>query len=73
MFKQLTPLSGIFAFTPAMAHAYIGPGMGLGVVASILGLVAVFFMVLVAMIWFPLKRKLRQRREARTASLPDAS
>lgn len=73
MLKQLTLLTGIFAFSPALAHAYIGPGMGLGVVASILGLVAVFFMVLVALVWFPLKRKLRQRREARANRLPDAS
>lgn len=73
MSKQLISLVGIFAFIPVAAQAYIGPGMGLGLIASLLGLVAVFFMVMIALFWFPLKRKLRQRRERRAANSPDAS
>lgn len=68
MFKQLIPLTMIFALTPAMAQAYIGPGMGLGVVASVLGLVAVFFMVMVAFIWFPIKRRIARRRAGKAAA-----
>ena len=30
MFRQLIPLTMIFALMPAVAQAYIGPGMGLG-------------------------------------------
>ena len=64
MFRQLIPVTAIFALVPAMAQAYIGPGMGLGAVASLLGLVAVFFMVMVAFIWFPIKRRIAKRRAA---------
>ena len=73
MSKQLIPLASTIVLMPATAQAYIGPGMGLGLVASILGLVAVFFMVLMALIWFPLKRKLRQSREMRQARATDVS
>jgi len=35
---------------------YIGPGMDGGVVASVLGILASFFLVLFAIIWYPFKR-----------------
>lgn len=54
--------AALLALMPAMAQAYVGPGMGLGLIASLLGLVAAFAMVLVAVVWFPLKRALRKRR-----------
>ena len=63
--RYLIALTLILALTPAMAQAYIGPGMGLGVVASLLGLVAVFFMVMLALIWFPLKRRIARHRAAK--------
>ncbi|WP_137699751.1 hypothetical protein [Marimonas lutisalis] len=64
MHRQLILLTSVFALMPAMAQAYIGPGMGLGAVASLLGLVAVFFMVMIAFIWFPIKRRIAKRRAA---------
>lgn len=66
MFRQLIPVTAIFALIPAAAQAYIGPGMGLGAVASLLGLVAVFVMVMVAFIWFPVKRRIAKRRAGKT-------
>lgn len=68
MHRQLIPVVAIFALTPAMAQAYIGPGMGLGAVASLLGLVAVFFMMMAAFLWFPIKRRLKKRRKAAEAA-----
>lgn len=65
MFKQLIPLTALFALMPAMAQAYIGPGMGLGVVTSVLGLVAAFVMAMIAFLWFPLKRRIRKWKAAR--------
>ncbi|MDQ2091597.1 hypothetical protein [Marimonas arenosa] len=67
MFRQLIPVTAIFTLIPAMAQAYIGPGMGLGAIASLLGLVAVFFMVMVAFLWFPIKRRIAKRRKAAEA------
>jgi hypothetical protein len=51
---------------PRVAAAYIGPGMAAGAVASILGILAGIGMVLVGIVWYPIKallRKLRKRKE----------
>lgn len=45
------------------AAAYIGPGLGLGVIASIFGAIAAFFMMIAGLIWYPVKSMLRKRRE----------
>jgi hypothetical protein len=35
---------------------YIGPGLGGGVVAAVLGILASFFLALFAILWYPFKR-----------------
>jgi len=60
------------AATPAAA--YIGPGLGLGVIASIFGAIAAFFMMLAGLIWYPVKVMLRKRKEKKAAAvLSDAT
>jgi hypothetical protein len=49
--------------TPIQAHAYIGPGMGLGVAAMVIGLFIAFILLLVGLIWLPIRLILRQRKE----------
>ena len=44
------------------AHAYLGPGMGAGAVAVILGIVASVFLALFAVLWYPLKRMFKRRK-----------
>ena len=62
-------LSLIAAATIATpAAAYIGPGVGLGVIATIFGSIAAFFMVLAGLIWYPFKVMLRKRREKKEAA-----
>jgi hypothetical protein len=46
----------------ATAEAYVGPGMGLGVIGAVLGFLAAFFLALVGLVWYPVKRMLRARR-----------
>jgi hypothetical protein len=46
----------------APAHAYIGPGMGAGVIASILGVIASVFLSLFAIIYYHIKRVLKMRK-----------
>jgi hypothetical protein len=48
---------------PVFAHAYIGPGMGLGVAATVLGLFAAFILLLIGLIWLPVRRFFRSRRQ----------
>ena len=45
--------------TPTIASAYIGPGLGLGVVSSVLGILAGFLMLVIGVVWYPLKRLYR--------------
>lgn len=52
----------ILAATAAPAAAYIGPGLGLGAIASIFGAIAAFFMMIAGLVWYPVKSMLRKRR-----------
>ena len=61
IFTAITAL--LIAFLPMQAQAYIGPGMGLGMAATVLGLFVVFVLLLAGLIWFPIRRFLRQRKQ----------
>ncbi len=41
---------------PLTAHAYIGPGLGSGVIGVVLGILTALFLAMTALIWYPLKR-----------------
>jgi hypothetical protein len=49
---------------PAAAHAYVGPGAGLGAIAVTLAVVAGVVLLVVGFLWYPLKRLLRSRKAA---------
>ena len=44
------------------AQAYIGPGLGLGLIASIIGLIFSVLLFFVAIIWFPLKKIFKKNK-----------
>lgn len=44
------------------AAAYIGPGVGAGVIATVLGILGALALFVVAVFWFPIKRLLARRR-----------
>jgi hypothetical protein len=55
----------VFLLTAAAsAEAYVGPGMGLGVIGAAFGLIAAVFLALVGMVWYPVKRLIRGKRGA---------
>ncbi|HCX21542.1 MAG TPA: hypothetical protein DHN29_06480 [Cytophagales bacterium] len=41
---------------PLTAEAYIGPGLGTGVIGVVLGILASIILMLIAIVWYPLKR-----------------
>lgn len=41
------------------AQAYTGPGLGLGVIGAILGVVFSLLLAMLAVFWYPLKRALK--------------
>ena len=48
--------------------AYVGPGLGAGVLGVIIGLVASVLIALFSIIWFPLKRLFDQKRKQSDAT-----
>lgn len=51
----------VLAYTP-LAFAYIGPGLGAGAIATVLGIVFGLLMLVIGVIWYPIKRLVRRFR-----------
>ncbi len=45
------------------AFAYIGPGMGGGVIAAVLGVIGAVLLALFGILYYPIKRMLKNRRK----------
>lgn len=50
-----------FLLPAEQAHAYVGPGLGAGTLAIVLGVVGSVFVALFAVFWYPIKRMLKKR------------
>ena len=48
--------------------AYIGPGMGGGVIAAIFGIIAAFFLGLWGILYYPIKRAFKKMKMKRVLS-----
>ena len=48
--------AALLVLAPLSAQAYIGPGMGAGVVATVLGILAGILMLIVGVVWYPIKK-----------------
>ena len=54
----------LFCFSYSSAvFAYLGPGVGGGVIATTIGIIVAIFAALFGLIWFPVKRLLKKRKE----------
>ncbi|WP_448578193.1 hypothetical protein [Thermaurantiacus sp.] len=61
--KPLMALLGlVLAALSAPAHAYIGPGAGVGAILVTVGVIAALVMAFFAIMWYPLKRLLKKRQ-----------
>ena len=54
-------------FSAAAAQAYVGPGLGLGVIGAILGALLAVIMSIAGVVWYPIKRLLKKGNAARAA------
>jgi|LakMenEpi03Aug12_release.lakeMendotaPanAssembly.Ray.scaffolds.fasta_scaffold1207275_2 hypothetical protein len=45
------------------AEAYIGPGLGAGVVATVIGIVGAVLLAIAGIVYYPIKRLLKNRRK----------
>ena len=48
--------------------AYIGPGMGGGVIAAIFGIIAAFFLGLWGILYYPIKRAFKKKKNKKILS-----
>ena len=62
-------LSLVFMSLSQPAFAYIGPGLGAGALAVVVGVVGSILLAIFAVLYYPIKRMLRRKRQA----APDAS
>jgi len=68
---HLVIIISIFATTSA-AHAYVGPGMAAGAIASLLGILGAIFLAIVGILYYPIKRVLKKKKSgAETAREPE--
>lgn len=56
---------GLIIISPDSANAYIGPGLGAGTIGVILGIIGSLFIALFAIIWYPLKRLFKKKKESK--------
>ena len=54
--KLLTILVSLLFCFSTTANAYIGPGMGLGAIITLLGIIGVTLVSILAIIYYPIKR-----------------
>ncbi len=50
-------------FYSSVAFAYLGPGVGGGIIAATIGIIVAIFAALFGLIWFPVKTLLKKRKE----------
>ena len=53
---------------PSPALAYIGPGAGLGAIAVVVALIVGLLLLMVGLVWYPLKRMLKSKRGGSTSN-----
>ena len=42
--------------------AYVGPGLGVGVIGAVVGVIATVLLAILGIIWYPLKRLLKKSK-----------
>ena len=53
----------IFCLISTSSFAYLGPGVGGGFILATIGIIVAIFAALFGLIWFPVKRLLKKRKE----------
>ena len=62
MFKLISYLF-ILCLIAKPSFAYLGPGFGGGVIAATIGIIIAVFAALFGLIWFPVKKLFKKRKE----------
>ena len=68
MLEKQVAVTLLMLFCPLTVHAYIGPGMGLGVIGIVLGILGALVLAFLAILWYPFKRlwnRLAKKKEGK--------
>lgn len=65
---KLTITTLFFSLINTSSFAYLGPGIGGGLVAATIGIIFAICIALFGLIWFPIKRFLKKRKEKKTTT-----
>ena len=60
----------LLLFSAATAHAYVGPGLGIGVIAAILSALLAVILAIAGFVWYPIKRMLKKRNRREPRATP---
>ncbi len=52
----------VLSLHPSAALAYIGPGVGAGAIAAVLGVIGSILLAIVGVVYYPIKRLLKGRK-----------
>ena len=58
----LTKITIILFFLTSPSYAYLGPGVGGGMIAATIGVIIAILAAIFGLIWFPIKRLLKKIR-----------
>jgi hypothetical protein len=61
--RKLINIIVIASLLSNSAFGYVGPGLGTGVVATVLGVIFAIFLSLFSIIWYPIKRLLKKNKD----------
>ena len=60
--------TSLVSFNLTALFAYIGPGMGGGIIAAIFGIIAAFFLGLWGILYYPIKRAFKNKKNKKILS-----
>lgn len=62
--RKLFPVAAtaLFLTVPQVALAYIGPGVGAGALAAVVGVLGSIVLAIVAVVYYPIKRMMKKRK-----------
>jgi flagellar motor component MotA len=72
MWRKL-PVIACMMMLAGPAMAYIGPGVGAGMIATVLGILTAIVLALFAVFWYPFKRLLKRNAQSRKIKAPPGS
>ena len=62
MLEKKVVVALLMLLCPLAAYAYIGPGLGLGTIGVVLGILGAIILDVFAILWYPLKRLFQRKR-----------